>query len=517
MKKAIQSWLPFFLALALITVFAGLLRVYKLTLIPVFADEAIYIRWSQVMANEATLRFLPLSDGKQPLFMWVLMFLVRRFSDPLFIGRLVSVGAGLGSLLGVSAVSYLLFSSKKAAIATAMLYALSPYLYFFDRMALVDSMLSMWGIWTFVFAIFTVKTKRIDTAMVAGFMLGCAALTKSPALFIGLLIPSTWILALDTRSLKSSAITIAKLALLTILMWGIAFGMYNILRLGPNFHLLSSRTQDYVYPLSHILERPLDPLKPHFDRALSWISLMGPSSLFLLAVFGVVATPKKWRAHLMLLVWWIVPTLIQSEYAKVFTARYTLYTIPPLLIISGAAVMQKSKHLKSAVAMIVALFVAQSTLFIADLTTDPQKAQLPQTERSGYLEEWTAGTGIYDISEYLKNEAYVHPEKHIVVGTEGFFGTLPDGLQMYMEGISGVTVIGTGLNFDDVPQSLKDAKKAGDKVYLVVNKSRIQITEPYEARGLKLLEQYKKADRADFTREFVVHGPNEYLFFFEVL
>ena len=168
--------------LLIITASAFLIRFINLTSLPVFADEAIYIRWSQIMANEPTLRFLPLSDGKQPLYMWVLMFLVRRFSDPLFIGRLVSVICGIGTLLGVFATAYYLFKSKLAGLTATLMWALTPFAVFFDRMALTDSMLTMFGVWTFLGAVVMVKTKRLDAAIGTGFALGFASLTKSPAL-----------------------------------------------------------------------------------------------------------------------------------------------------------------------------------------------------------------------------------------------------------------------------------------------------------------------------------------------
>ena len=67
------------------------LRLPNLTLQPIFADEAIYIRWAQVMRAEPTLRFLSLSDGKTPLFMWAMIPFLKVFSDPLFAGRFLSV------------------------------------------------------------------------------------------------------------------------------------------------------------------------------------------------------------------------------------------------------------------------------------------------------------------------------------------------------------------------------------------------------------------------------------------
>src|SRR5438477_10638635 len=124
--KNIKSWIVPILILLGILIFAFAIRIYHLTVLPVFADEAIYIRWSQVMGAEATLRFLPLSDGKQPFFMWVLMFIVRRFSDPLFISRLLSVFTGLGTILGIFSLTELLFKNRKVSLLAAFLWAICP-------------------------------------------------------------------------------------------------------------------------------------------------------------------------------------------------------------------------------------------------------------------------------------------------------------------------------------------------------------------------------------------------------
>src|SRR3990167_11294736 len=143
MKKLFHDWKRI-LFLGLIILAIGLfLRIVKLTYLPVFVDEAIYIRWSQIMINEATLRFLPLSDGKQPLFMWADMAFLKLFADPLFAGRFLSTVTGLGTLVGIYVSSYYLFKSPKVSLLAGLLYALSPFAVFFDRLALVDSMLSM--------------------------------------------------------------------------------------------------------------------------------------------------------------------------------------------------------------------------------------------------------------------------------------------------------------------------------------------------------------------------------------
>lgn len=92
------------------------------------------------------------------------------------------------------------------------------------------------------------------------------------------------------------------------------------------------------------------------------------------------------------------------------------------------------------------------------MLTDPAKANLPRSERSGYLEEWTAGQGIKEVADFFAGRG------HAVVGTEGFFGTLPDGLQMYLNDRPQITAIGVGINFNILPDSLVNSRKREPKL-----------------------------------------------------
>lgn len=518
MKKIFKEWKMVFVFGTLILIFSFVIRLYNLTLLPVFADEAIYIRWAQIMGAEPTLRFLPLSDGKQPLFMWVLMFVVRRFSDPLFISRLLSVFCGTGTLIGIFSVSYILFKSKKVSLLSSLVWALSPFSFFFDRMALVDSMLALFGVWTMVFSILTVKLKRLDTALLTGFMLGFSLLTKSPAIFFVILLPVTWLLGDWSRNRKNNFKNLFVFLGLTIVTLVIGYGLYNILRLGPNFNLITSRNQDYVFPLSHAWTNFKDPFIFHIKEIFSdWFIRMGPWPILILAILGILVTSRKYvREKFVLIAWFFLPILIQSEYAKVFTVRYILFTLPPVFILATLGVL--NKKFKPLFVVLFVLFVSTSLYFNYRLITKPEVANLPSSERSGYLEEWTSGTGIKEVADYISNEYKSDESTQIVVGTEGYFGTLPDGLQIYLNYYPKIVVIGTGLDFRDVPQSLKDSRKAGNKTYLVVNSSRFAYKGKPEDIGLKLIASYPKAVRREhLSREYIKNGPQESLLFFEVM
>ena len=88
------------LSLVLLLLIYFVFRLINLLLIPIFADEAIYLYWSQlIMADYKRYLFYPLNDGKTPLFIWLLLPFLKFFADPLFAGRLLSVLFGAGQLI----------------------------------------------------------------------------------------------------------------------------------------------------------------------------------------------------------------------------------------------------------------------------------------------------------------------------------------------------------------------------------------------------------------------------------
>jgi len=500
------------------------LRIYNLTILPIFGDEAIYIRWSQVMSAVPSLRFLPLSDGKQPLFMWVLMFLVRRFADPLFIGRLTSALYGIGTIFGIFATTQILFRSVRVSLIASTFWAISPYSLFYDRLALVDSMLTAFGIWTLFFAIYAARTLRLDFALLAGFSLGGALLTKSPGVFFALMLPMTWIVSRWPKRKKGTAVGkkelvhLVKVVALSLATLMIALLMYNILRLGENFHMIPIRNKDYIYPISHVFEDPRTPLITNLKSVFEWLWILGPSALVLLIIIALLDNIKisflklKEKAKpevALIFIWSITPILISAVYAKVFADRYILFTLPTLFILASLAFWKfetRKEILKKLIVLIFLLFVFRAVLNDIKIIKTPENAHLPPIVKRGFLQEWTAGYGIKEVSEILKEEYKSNPDQKIVVGTEGFFGTLPDGLQLYLNDIPEITIIGVGQPVANLPQSLVDSKKAGNKTYLLVNNTRF-LAKP-ETLGLKLLAAYPKTPKAD--------GSREALLFFEV-
>jgi uncharacterized membrane protein len=87
-------------------------RYYNILSLPIFTDEAIYVRWSQIAKQDASWRFISLTDGKQPMFVWIAMVLMKFFEDPLLAGRTVSVIAGFFAMIGMFFMTRELFRTS---------------------------------------------------------------------------------------------------------------------------------------------------------------------------------------------------------------------------------------------------------------------------------------------------------------------------------------------------------------------------------------------------------------------
>jgi len=338
-------------------------------------------------------------------------------------------------------------------------------------------------------------------------------LTKSTAIFYVILLPSLlFLLISQSEKYKSKIKTVFIHVSLLIPTYLIGFLLYNILRLGPQFHMLAIRNKDYIYPLSHVLTSPFDPLLPFLDRSLQYFWIMGPYVVVLMFLMGSYVGVKNFtKVTFVLLLWSLLPLFGVSEFQRVMTARYIYFTIPYFFILSSLIVFPFSPGKKwnklqfvlgNGFLFLFFLVAMRQNIF---LLTNPEKVNLPRSERSGYLEEWTSGYGLKEVSEYLIRNNVNREEIH--VGTEGYFGSLPDGLQIYMQSYPEMKVYGTGLDFNEVPEELLSKFNEGKEVYFVANGDRLHF-DYKDSEDLELVKEFPKALRPD--------GSFQALYFFKV-
>lgn len=502
MKKIVKENKWGIIIILLLAIAYFLLRLPNLTLQPIFADEAIYVRWAQVMKAEPTLRFLPMSDGKTPLFMWVMSPFLKMFSDPLYAGRFLSVFSGFITMLGALFLGWRFFG-KTTGLWAALLIVVTPYIVFFDRMALVDSMLAALSLWSLIFALLLMENPRLDLAMFLGYIFGAGILTKPPGFFNVLVLPVS-LIVFGWRE-KGRQLRLLKI----FGLWGVAviitLVIYNILRLGPGFVGLNSRSQDYFFSPLSVLSRPWDPFLPHLRDIIDWMPKLLTPPILILVLGGIILTAiKRNKYALVVLLWGIIPLIIQLGLLKTFTARYILFSIPPLLCLAGWVIASLAKELKwkaGVFALVILILLLPFPIYFnSKLLTDPAKALLPQEERRGYLEDWTAGYGFPEIAQFLIEKAQ---NGLVVVGTEGSFGTLPDGLQIYLDRYSHtapadkqVIVLGGGAT---VSAQLRGAALE-HPTFFVTNKLRYE----NPAEGLKLIKEFPKTEGNSIARDSIL-------------
>lgn len=485
------------LVLAIISAIYFSSRFQHLNVIPVFGDEAIYVRWAQIIKNEETLRFIPQTDGKQPLFMWVNALAFKFITDPLTAGRTISIFSGFLTLIAIFLISCILIDftipfrnpikflkesikdNFSYGLISIIIYTFLPFSFFFDRLAVPDNTLSMFGTWALFFSLLLAKFRRLDLSLILGMVLGLAWLTKSPAIYFIILSFITFLI-FNYKKLKSIYLpTISAI---------LSYVIYNILRLGPQFRMIALRNRDYIWSFSEIIKHPFDPLKPHLSdtftilsQYISWpVLVFGLIGLFLFLFY------QKNRQVVTLIFWFLFPLIANCVFAKVFTARYILFTIPSLIILLSVGLSVFFKTNLGRLFFVIIILIP-NILWIKNISLYPFEAKLPSTE-TGYLSDWTSGWGIKESSEYLKNKAKT---ANVIVGTEGSFGTLPDGLQIYSDHVPQLTVIGYGLGFTQIPDPLLNAKKSGDDVYLLINQSRLSLNSD-QLDNLTLINKYPK-------------------------
>lgn len=471
-------------------------RLTNLANLPIFTDEAIYVRWAQIASQDASWRFISLTDGKQPLFIWGALVFIRLVNDPLMAGRLVSVISGSFSMIGIAFLAWELLRSKKAAFFASLLYIISPFSLFYDRMALMDSMVATFTIWSLYFEILLIRKIKLDVALILGMVLGGAALTKTSGFLNIYLLPTTLIL-FDWKDKKRflKLIKWAGLALLAIILAQI---YYSVLRLSPWFHMIAQKNTVFLYPLNEWLEHPwrflIGNLKGEFDWLWRYLTL----PIMTLILIALLTIFKDWKEKLLLFVWFVLPFFGLALFGKSLYPRFILSMTIPLLVMAAWSLNQLTFLIESKfnLALKTKLFIILSFILlfiIYPLYVDYKilfsviTAPIPRADSNQYVNDWPSGWGIRETVDILKKEA---KNQKITVFTEGNFGLLPSGIEIYLVNNPNIEIIGIWPIPDSYTKIMKE-KIAKKPVYYIANQFD---TLPLKWNA-KLIEEYQKGNR----------------------
>lgn len=463
------------------------LRLVNLNLIPIFADEAIYIHWAQLAWHDHTKRFIALTDGKPPLHTWLMIPFLKVIKDPLIAGRLLSVASGLAVLIGLFLIVKKVFDQRTAIIAV-FLAAICPFLVFYDRLAVADSLLTAFGVWSFYLSLLLSEKADLGKTFLLGFCWGGGLLTKQPSLYFIILSPLVFLLTGNILKLLKARIVYLGLALF------IAVLSYNVIKLSPFSHLISVRSYDYILGKREFLRDPFQLFWGNLKVILLWIKSYQTILPILIFFTGLILLMKQnWKKASVFFIWLLVPILGSAAIGKIIFPRYFVFIQPWIIVfisygLNGllAKIKAKSKLLSIIHYPLSIILTLPWFYFSFMIVFNPVKAPLITREQDQYLTSWAAGYGIKETAQWLKQE---HPQEKVYVATEGYFGTLPDGLQVYLEGFGNIEVYGIGQPIHSIPEeTLIRAKET--PTYMVVNDTRYS----GDGQSLELIQSYPKPE-----------------------
>lgn len=365
-------------------------RLIQLTALPIFTDEAIYIRWSQIGSADAAWRFISLTDGKQPFFTWLIMASVRVFQDPLVAGRIVSVIGGFFSLIGLVLLSRELFRNVSVGLIAAALYVISPFTLMYDRLALYDCWVAAFSIWNLYLAVLLVKKVRLDVALFLGMMLGLAMLNKTSAFLSLYLLPGTLLLFDWKRShwVKRLALWIGYVAVAAVLSQAI----YSILRLSPFFYIISQKDALFVYPFGQWLVHPFSFFQGNIRGLFDWLKGYMTWPLLFSAGAALLIPGKHAREKLLLVGWWLAPFVALSLFGRILYPRFILFMTMPLFILAAYAIAWLAAFMKKSWAFLLLIFcICGYSMYISTrILIDIKTAPILKADRGQLIDDWPA-------------------------------------------------------------------------------------------------------------------------------
>lgn len=489
-----------------------LLRLIFLTKLPIFTDEAIYLRWAQIALQDASWRFISLTDGKQPLFIWVSMISMKIIQDPLLAGRIVSVFLGFSTMLGLWFLSFELFKSKKTAFLTAIIYIFYPFAQVLDRMALYESMVGAFYTWTLYFSVLLVRRVRLDVAYTLGFLIGGGILTKSTNFFSIYLMPFT--LILFNWNKHRVIFRIIKFGLFVIIAVVIAQIFYGTLRLSPFFGMISTKNATFVYPFSEWINDPFLHFMSNAKGLSIWlISYLKPGYVILI-ISSWFFLRKFTREKILLFLYFIIPFIALIVFGKTIFPRFIFFMSLSLLCLAGlglSAIISnlQDKFFKKATqgvfrllttVIVLFIFISYSGFVSLQFAYDPIHASISEADSRQYVSNWTAGWGVKESISFLHKEAR---DKKIFVATEGTFGLLPASLELYLVQNKNIMIKGYWpINYEQFPKEVYEyAQKMPSYFIFYQTKQSMPLDFP-----LKLVFQAQQGKSNYFLRFYKVVG-----------
>jgi len=427
-------------ALGFAVVLGAVLRSIRLMdLFPVLVDEAIYMRWAEIIQHDHTW-FISLLDAKPPLAYWIYAAVRLVFPhDPLLGSRLISVAAGTLCVVAVYRVGFLC-AGMRAGIVTALLYSLLPFGVFYDRIAYVDSLTNLCGVLLVYVTLscFGAPTVSWARTIMVGMMLGVALFIKTTILLVA---PAPAVIALYLRRTDRNSL---------FLHLSPVYGVAALFPLVSHFAVPQAPTfevnnvllhhTNFFTPLAILARDPLFNIR--FNGPLL-TSYAASYVTYAALVATMVASVALWRAGrrlpIVVLVVSLVPFVVPVVMLEYFPSRYAFPHTWPLLLVVGSstAIGSASRRARTASWIVTAVVLVSTAVQSGRILRTPERA-LDAFDAEEFLGGGPySGFGVLEAVEFLRSEARSGP---ITILTDPWWGPPTDVVFAYLNDVDGTKV-----------------------------------------------------------------------------
>ncbi len=365
-------------------------RLHGLLALPLFMDEATHLTRSQAVWQGKPLELLLTGKALGPY----LAALLDPFNAAPFVGRFAVL---LISLIGVASVAALarMLQSRAAGLVAAALWILSPYMFFFERMALVDTTLASMAALAALCGYRMVRSGKARDAVYCGAALALCAFAKTTGVIFFYIPVAAWVLFRPRRLRQPVIAYIALAFLLAIPTLYILSQSANVFGVGA---LASTEAATLGDRLRDNPGQIWGAMRDYFTPA-AWALLLGCAGVMLI---------YRFRAGLYLFSLAVAPALLLTVTATTLYLRYLVILLPGLFVMAAVGLLMLANNfpVRTARRLIPPFALGAAALFVAlpfftTAYSDPAALPLPKSDREEYITGWTSGFGLREAARYL--------------------------------------------------------------------------------------------------------------------
>ena len=405
-----------------------LIRAHNALQLPIFVDESLHIMRGQVVWQFSDLGE-SLTPKKLLYYYWIGLFGLNA-PESAWLARTATALVALPGAALTFALARQLFD-QRAGLLALLLYTLAPFLVFFERLALADAFTATLGTAVMLAGLGLARRPSIQRGVLAGALVGLAVLAKLtalplialPVLAIALYGHPPGIRLTPGQAIRAPFAPRYRRPVL-------AGALACALVLAPSLIYVAAqeiggnRARVVVEESLYTTDDRLAQITDNAGRAFrASLTLLGPE---LIALGGALTAYLAWRrprALTYLLAGTFLPWAGVILVSAVFSTRYLVPGIPPLLVlIAGGAVDAArwvARHRGGVIEpnwkpvsrlywitwIALALWMFSFAVpFIRDALNDPTRLSLPERDRWEYFTHSSSGYGLRDLAADLPRQ-----------------------------------------------------------------------------------------------------------------